>query len=59
LEKQASQVASLACGLTEQVEMTVLRTRDLRGLREGGGLFLLLHELDFDDTGKPIRYRSD
>ena len=41
------------------IQPTILTSRDLPELREGVGLFLLLDEVDFDDTGKPICYSND
>lgn len=41
------------------VQPTILTPRDLPELGDGFGLFLLLDEVDFDETGEPICYSND
>jgi GntR family transcriptional regulator len=41
------------------IQPTILTQRDLPELGDGIGLFLLLDEVDFDDTGEPICYSND
>ncbi|WP_413196534.1 GntR family transcriptional regulator [Pararobbsia alpina] len=41
------------------IQPTILTQRDLPELGDSIGLFLLLDEVDFDDTGEPICYSND
>jgi len=41
------------------IQPTILTPRDLPELGDGFGLFLLLDEVDFDQSGEPICYSND
>ncbi|WEY43041.1 GntR family transcriptional regulator [Paraburkholderia sp. SUR17] len=41
------------------IQPTILTPRDLPELGDGFGLFLLLDEVDFDESGEPICYSND
>ena len=41
------------------IQPTILTPRDLPELGDGFGLFLLLDEVDFDQSGKPLCYSND
>jgi GntR family transcriptional regulator len=41
------------------IQPTILTPRDLPELGEGFGLFLLLDEVDFDQSGEPLCYSND
>jgi GntR family transcriptional regulator len=41
------------------IQPTVLTPRDLPELQESLGLFLLIDEVDFDDTGRAVCYSND
>jgi GntR family transcriptional regulator len=41
------------------IQPTILTSRDLPELQDGFGLFLLIDEVDFDQTGRPICYSND
>ncbi len=41
------------------IQPTILTPRDLPELGDGFGLFLLLDEVDFDQSGEPLCYSND
>jgi GntR family transcriptional regulator len=41
------------------IQPTILTPRDLPELGDGFGLFLLLDEVDFDESGEPLCYSND